>query len=435
MKTSKYNIIVSYKGRHFLFNQLSTALREVDSEMSQAFLDKSIDESQLDEETLADFKTYQFLCDDKLQEENLILYANKMHRFANKLARVTIMPTLDCNFRCWYCYESHHPGSMSQEAIETVMKFCETLISVSGINTFMLDWFGGEPLMYFDEIVYPISSRLKTLCGKTEVRFINVITTNGAYISSDMIRKMSEIDLRSFQITLDGYKNFHDKTRFYSDRRGSYDDIVNAITEICRNISGVQMSVRINYTPANLPTIDKIAQSFPEDVRDKIIIEPQLVWQFKDNINALNTIIKEKLEVFSKSGYKSKGTYVPTMNVGCYAENLRQYVINYDLNVFKCTARDFSKNSHSIGTINKDGVFVPSSYYYEYFKSSYFENEKCLACELLPSCAGMCIQKRIENSIPKCSKDLLRESLINQLQLFIDAVSEEPSSKEDLPSK
>lgn len=176
MKISKYNISFEYNGRHYIFNQMSAALREVDKELAQAFIDKSIDVAELDDESIADFTTYQFLCDDKLQEENLILYANKMHRFANKMARVTIIPTLDCNFRCWYCYESHHPGKMTHEAMRAVTKFCETLINSAGINTFMLDWFGGEPLMYFDEVVYPVSRQLKEICDKSDIRFINVIT-------------------------------------------------------------------------------------------------------------------------------------------------------------------------------------------------------------------------------------------------------------------
>lgn len=48
------------------------------------------------------------------------------------------------------------------------------------------------------------------------------------------------------------------------------------------------------------------------------------------------------------------------------------------------------------------------------------QNEKCLACKFLPSCNGMCIQKKIENTIPKCPIEEVEHSLENQLKLIIN---------------
>ena len=52
--------------------------------------------------------------------------------------------------------------------------------------------------------------------------------------------------------------------------------------------------------------------------------------------------------------------------VSCYTENIDQYVINYDLSVYKCTARDFD-SSHCIGKIRRtDGHFLPNGLYYKF---------------------------------------------------------------------
>ena len=45
------------------------------------------------------------------------------------------------------------------------------------------------------------------------MHFSNSITTNGYLIDDDMIEKFKEIKLNSFQITLDGYQDVHDKIR------------------------------------------------------------------------------------------------------------------------------------------------------------------------------------------------------------------------------
>ena len=38
--------------------------------------------------------------------------------------RLTILPSLDCNLRCWYCFEKHVHGShLSNEVSENILRF------------------------------------------------------------------------------------------------------------------------------------------------------------------------------------------------------------------------------------------------------------------------------------------------------------------------
>lgn len=421
LKSSKYNIYLEYKEKFYIFNQLSADLREVDRELYEILKHNSLVDVLLDEDILDDLKQSHIICDTECIEENLILCANKQYRFSNTTARITIMPTLECNFRCWYCYETHGSGYMSLKEVEAVIAFCKKLINHQNLKSFMLDWFGGEPLMYFKEVVYPISKAIKDYCESKNVRFINTITTNGFYVTSTIIEQLKEVSLKDYQITLDGSKKYHDNTRFQSDKSGSYDVIVNNIVHLCRNFDDVIVTLRINYTPANLHSIDSIADSFPEDVRKHIFVEPQLVWQYKENVNTISDVIVKKMKRFHDYGYRTRGNTLPTFCNWCYAENMNQYVINFDLKVYKCTARDFNNAATSVGEISLDGVFRPNNYYYRYFVSSFFENKKCMKCEVLPSCTGMCIQKKIENSLPACPKEAVEISVINRIKTVIDA--------------
>lgn len=125
MKPSKYNIYLDSNNRYFVFNQLSSDFREVDSELYDALTQNSIDEEQLCGNELSELRDSQIICDDELVEENIILHANKQFRFSQGVARVTIIPTLECNFRCWYCYETHNEGRMSTQEIEATVAFCK----------------------------------------------------------------------------------------------------------------------------------------------------------------------------------------------------------------------------------------------------------------------------------------------------------------------
>lgn len=110
MKVSKYNIYVEKEGRKFVYNQLRSSLLEIDEELFRRLSVPDSEVDTLDEEILEELHANGVVCDTNLNEENIILANCKIRRFSNDMARVTILPTLDCNFHCWYCYENHHDG-------------------------------------------------------------------------------------------------------------------------------------------------------------------------------------------------------------------------------------------------------------------------------------------------------------------------------------
>lgn len=85
---------------------------------------------------------------------------------------------------------------------------------------------------------------------------------------------------------------------------------------------------------------------------------------------------------------------------------MEQFVINYNLDVYKCTARDYN-GKYCIGKINADGKFLPNNMYYKYYTTqSPFLRKECMECELLPSCffSIACIQKRSKDIRPNVIK-------------------------------
>jgi uncharacterized protein len=98
-----------------------------------------------------------------------------------------------------------------------------------------------------------------------------MVTTNGALITHDMIPSLNEIQLKHYQITLDGGKEFHNKTRFSTNLKDSFGKIVDNVTMLVSAINDIDMTIRINCTSENIHSIHEISECFSTTLRPNII--------------------------------------------------------------------------------------------------------------------------------------------------------------------
>jgi uncharacterized protein len=321
-------------------------------------------------------------------------YVKAMNReaiFDKNQYRLTINPTLECNFHCWYCYENHPIGRMSGETMNAVVNHVKQQIQENNIQSLILDWFGGEPLLYFDEVMYPVSKKIQKLLSK-RIHFLGSTTTNGYLINPQRAEQFKEIGLTNFQITLDGDEETHNKIRFLKGKKGSFQTIINNIN-LLSEYEKNSIMVRINYTEETLKNINTIVNYFSEKAKEKINIHFQQVWQ--DSINQYLSADENK-EYFKSIGYNVQPFELNTGYHVCYADKLNEAVINYDGRVFKCTARNFTIHP-------EDGLLLPTgeidwkkSNHAKRFGNATFENPHCLNCNFVPVCMGPCSQKMVE---------------------------------------
>jgi len=329
---------------------------------------------------------------EDFNEMDQIKMLNKQAVFSNDEYRLTINPTLECNFHCWYCYEEHPKGYMQSETIDAIVNHIKLKIEDKSLRHLLLDWFGGEPFMYFDEVVYPLAKRIKEMLDEKGITMNGVATTNGYFINRERIEKLKEIGLNNFQITLDGNQEMHDKIRFGKNKEGSFQTIMDNINLLVEELDAT-VSVRINYTKKTLENINEIIDKFSNKTKSKIIVLFQQVWQdsLKENVSA-----EENKKEFEKRGIKVKPYTLNTNFHVCYADKEQQLIINHDGKVFKCTARDFN-DDYALGELLPTGEIqwkIPDIS--KRFGKYTFENEFCLACNLLPACMGPCSQKAVE---------------------------------------
>jgi uncharacterized protein len=399
MKNSIYNFFIKHNDRTLCFNGLSgkvfSATNDELYNIQNVLKSKKM---QKDNSLLTQWLAeYHFLEDENKDESEQILKRNRSEVFDNSYYLI-LNPTLECNFRCWYCYEQHPDGYMSPITMDRIIKYVERLTEIQEIKSFSLGWFGGEPLLYFYDVVYPLALHFKFFFSKLDLPFSQNMTTNGYYVDKKMIEKFNEIDLRHFQITLDGDSETHNRTRNWQGEP-SFDKILQNIIDICSYLPKSDVLLRVNFTNDIISKdFTAILEPIPQHVRTQIKIQFQRVWQtvgISDNCSA--EIIR------NISGLRDMGFSVTPNNFFsvkrahlCYADRYYYAHINYDGKVYKCTARDYS-DEHSVGELVDDGIINWKTNIIEkmYAKAN-FDNEKCMKCRLLPVCGGPCLKRKLD---------------------------------------
>lgn len=403
-KQSYYNFFVD----NILYNSLSNAIVEFkDSELCyiKDFLENIDDYYENNWNLINAFEKLGFICKSDFNELSYILFQNRIATLMNKNCRLTINPTLQCNYKCWYCCvedqnTKYEDKRMDDHTIEKIKKHIFSLIYKEKITQLILDWFGGEPLMYFKEVILPISKYGIELCQKNKIPFFNHVTTNAYYINSKMIENFNAINMTSFQIPIDGNEKKHNSIKNIGGV-GHYKQIISSINSLCENVENCRITLRINYDKQTLKSITDIIKDIKTINRNKITVDFQRVWQVELNKNESgnNKFLIETKRIFEEAGFKTMYfAYFPKQFQCCYADSFYHRVINYDGRIFKCSARDYDK-SLEIGSLENDGTIIYKPIINELFADSTFKNEKCLACKKLPLCFGPCIQKYYETKI------------------------------------
>ena len=329
-----------------------------------------------------------------------ITYLREKYNKANDSGvwHLILNPTQDCNFRCWYCYEKHPKGRMQPETMERVKRLVDNIFDKGEIKHFSLGWFGGEPLLYFKEVVYPISMYIKQCTEKHGTQFSNSMTTNGFLLTEDIIQKCMEIRLNELQVTLDGDKEAHNKIR---NQKGepSFDKILQNCIALTDASPDTSIILRINYNTQSIQNdFSQILDCIPAYLRSQFWVQFQRIWQTYDkegSDEAVKKILNENSAKLKECGFRLSYNTLYSLFRGilCYADRINYANINYDGNVYRCTAKDYTPEN-SLGYISDEGNIMWDKNKTEGIgDKAFFDNPLCLSCKYLAVCGGPCFSK------------------------------------------
>lgn len=404
MKYSQFNSLIPYKNRFLFYNSFSKKIILINSQLIEAVNQAKTDVSLLKNNHPSLYHAAVkggFWIDNNIDEieqirKKIIAESNNYHQFL-----LTINPTMNCNFKCWYCYEDHVRGSkINKKNLDSIKKLIgNIIIDNEKLSFFSLGFFGGEPLLYFHDICVPIIDEWKKITEEYNLKRGLYFTTNGYLINDSVFEKLMEYKhcIDSIYMTLDGHRYNHNKVRFVSSTKGSYDTILNNIIRLTN--AQINVRVRINYTMDKLTDCSDILKdlnSIKPENKKLLSVSFHCVWQTITNLKDRENEVFEQMNLFHQAGFSVYSPNHLTSNIPlCYGDKVNSAIINYNGDVFKCTARKFDTNKRE-GYLDEDGHILWNEDKINKRMNSFLRNKPCLSCRLLPHCLGGCTQNQLE---------------------------------------
>ena len=412
MKKSKYNVVFQYENHKVLYNALYCRSMIIDSMLADLLLKTPAVIASVHPQFYNALIEGNFIVDENLDEVNAVENLRLENLSDKTQFHLTINPTLDCNFHCWYCYESKVKGSeMSKDLIQATISYIEKVLATNPtLKRFHLYFFGGEPLLKFDDVMRPILDAFIEKTSEKEIFRTLQITTNGALLNDHVIQYIKELGLfTAFQITFDGYEDNHNKSRRSKEHPQSYRLLINTVKKLIS--LGLYVTLRVNYKHSNVDDLMKILCEFtecPTEDRSRIIYTPVRIWQDTPRTvtrkaceNKVRNVEDEVIIARSNTTIeyaKSLGMQVMPINSidsvrnPCKHSYVNAASINYNGDVYKCCARAFDENNRE-GTLCTNGDIIWREDTNKRILRRRTEvNPPCKDCIIFPICGGGCVQ-------------------------------------------
>lgn len=428
MKQSKYNTIVSLGKQQVLYNTITNKFVVLSDAIKEALKCETVSPLSLK------LESNNYLVKDDVDEKQMIESLFVQRRFSSKVYQLTLNTSLDCNLCCWYCYETHaKKTNMSLELVKNILLHLEIKSQADPFKILELSFFGGEPLLNY-KAIKALLEGVKMLSERFDFDIHLTFVTNGTLINQKYVELLKEFKVR-FQITIDGNKDTHNNTRKYKSKllgTDSYGRIMDNLKLLNEQEAEFYFIVRVNYETDTLKSISKLMADLEFLDKRRTALSLHRVWQHKATEED-SALLIDAINYINSMGFVVSTFPLATNLENCYADNYNQAIINYDGNVYKCTARDFS-SEQPFGKLNSLGLI-------EWNAPLLLDRlaldipQKCKDCLLLPSCTGICSQKKVEakdnEQIPCPFEDLISKEdviLLNiKQQLVIKKYEKENS--------
>ena len=344
-----------------------------------------------DKETLF---TLGFLVPDvnKEREEMLSIFdkTNKNCKKCNAL----MITNLACNLACKYCFEGGMKGTqyMSRETADMVFNYIECNYLSKGKDV-SLDFYGGEPLLSFENIKH-FSQKIMSSAKQKGQNCSFGLVTNGTLLTAKKAKELSSLGLKEAKITIDGPRENHNLFRPFTSSQGSFDIIVKNIKEACDYIA---IQIGGNYTRENYRQFPHLldyllTMDIAPDKISMVKFDPVAntghgfgLPDFNKGCESINEPWLFEASLFLREQILKRGFYTPKIRqAGCMIEFKADIIVNFDGTIYKCPGfignKDFEVGNVRTGI--KD--------YRKSHKLDFWKKQECLDCEYLPLCFGGC---------------------------------------------
>lgn len=414
MKPSIYNFIwpTDNPEKAMLFNSLTTSLAEVENTHIDLLNLPQFDYDTLPTDTkqfIDGLKQGGFVLDDATDELKILKFAYNSNKYNRLGLGFTIAPTLRCNFACTYCYEQSEgiqakrdgqkalmPENVQRELLKYIERAAKTIKFLS------ITWYGGEPLLG-KEIIYDLTQKIIAITEENKMGYSAGMITNGYLLTKDpdIVQKLKDSRIKTFQITLDGPPEVHNSRRMLKgDNAPTFNRILEGIKLLTAN--ELEVSLRINVDRSNMDEALKLLDILEDNNLKDIAIHLGHVFADTASCKSIEsscttmeefTLLNQTFhETLKQRGFKiGQISYYPRIAHACGANRVNSYVIGPDGDMYKCWSEIGDKPA-SIGNITdfKQRTKQERMHEIRWLTWEPFEYANCVACKMLPICMGGC---------------------------------------------
>lgn len=378
LEPSKYNVLVSTRSYFILYNMISKSLI-------------LIDHKQISNEEWIELVENGFFTDSSASDEFEEAKANFLDsQEDSSYISLTIIPTYQCNLKCKYCYETHN-----QIRKENMLKIVEegvikTLKQSIGLKSFHVEWFGGEPSLYKEEVC-DVSFSFKNVCESLGIGYTAAMNTNLYKISLKDIELYKRAGITSISTSLAGWKDCNDLYRVDINGNGTYEQTVKNILAIHNQIP---VSICINITKQSVSDIQLLFDDLDNLDKNKITLSFIRVFDagLRSDLDSIYLSLEEYSEVYPrlcelaiKNGFhiaidcnfSGKCLY-------CGVQHINSFTISPECGIYKCV--DNYDKRKPIGFLDQEGIHLNDEWTY----TNPYLREPCALCKFLPYCNGGC---------------------------------------------
>lgn len=405
---SDYMVVQPLDDDMLLYSTLSTSILTMDSEMYKTIFEKQDFSKYPDECVSLEEMGFLFYGDPDSQSNALEAIRKEIVYADNGIQGVTIAPTMECNARCFYCFEHGAvQGTMTPDTADHVASF---LIDNCKEKELYIAWFGGEPLMAID-IIDRINAQLIDAGIKVE----STITTNGILINEEIVDKFFEWNLTRVQITLDGLGEQYNRIKNYQlDIDDPFEQIMNNIQLVINK--GISVHLRVNYKSIDYQsvkeTMDYLHKRFGSYDKLYLYGAPLDLPEIKgysefdeEEGNIFLQVLNDSLQCgyendeLNFSELRVSEHYNPALGelmlapfpANCYMVNMHRYVIDDAGYLYKCQ-KHLGKPQFSCGDVFTGPIKNEN---YNYYVCEKVHDLKCQKCNIFPICQGGCNANRL----------------------------------------
>ncbi len=407
MKPSRYNYFFEVDGRTILaYNSLTSALTELTADEFTA-LQAFCTEPQDDLFNIRGLSSFYddlvkagFLIPDDQDEIELIRKIHVGLKERQRTLGLTIMPTLDCNFRCNYCFSYTRPERMGAEVQEALLQFVEGKLGEA--ERLSVTWYGGEPTLCLD-LIEGLSRRFRALCRRHGVEILPAnVVTNGYLLSAQIAERLREAGIKAAQITLDGDRATHDQRRPLRGGGGTFDRILDNVAAVG---SILDTKIRINVDRNNASTavgaLDALAD---RDLHNTPVYFGHVKAYSEARSGVASACLSDRgfseldLALTRQALVRGFRSFrYPRLEIGgvCGADQRLCYVVAPDGLLFKCWAQASQGPEQSVGSLSGNGSEEPIRQTQQknlerFLAWDPLADTTCRECRVLPICMGGC---------------------------------------------